>query len=114
MNKKQLKRLITKIIKHIGGGGLDDSIYNLIIKGDTYNLINEKIGSWFTEDDGSEYRQIICEITKNCIPTRLFLSQYQIRTGSYNTDWEYSYEKIEVVKKIKKIHIITNYDTVEM
>ena len=64
--------------------------------------------SW--EDEG-KYQQgtYIMRVFKNDEPTDLYLSQGVTRYGSYYTDWDYTYDEVEICEKKVELVPITKY-----
>lgn len=92
---------------------IEESIYEYELDGKLYGLKDESDDGW--DDEGKySHRYCVSEITEDGNPTGIYLGQSQSKSGSYYSEYNYSYEKCELVEKYEKVIKVVGYQTIKV
>ena len=101
---KELLQLGLELKKLIGENSLED-FYNY-----PEGVKFEEESDCSYEDEGKyQCGTYIVRVIKNGEPTDLYLSQEVTRYGSYYTDWDYSYDEVDICEKKTELVPVTKF-----
>ena len=90
---------------------------NLIGENSLEDFYNRPEGVDFKEESDCSYEDegkyqcgtYVVRVIKNGEPTDLYLSQGVTRYGSYYTDWDYTYDEVDICEKKTELVPITKF-----